>query len=332
MLDFPRSIPVTRLVRMVSILPILPHLIPVAACPIDVDNEQSALDLLSTDKTANLLRHLQKAKLNGDLVKSSDPAALSKRPYKINNPLATHIDEASDWQDTQRRMFNRWAGQDSAQSARIASGNDHASVLDSPSKASDALINATSQQRVKNTQRESTNPFGFWPIPNYSRYPGSMAETSIMPPPRSSRNSSGSGVGAGSARQHEDNERLRLFASTAQLPSAVQDQDTPTQAPDAMSSKKRSLFDDIRDRRDSAISMPNLQQALTQPLPVPPRTMPTNALLLRPFYGPKPRTAATASSVGHVSINVQAGSGVALVGGNEPASDPNSSSRNDDSV
>ncbi|KAK5690936.1 hypothetical protein LTR17_025824 [Elasticomyces elasticus] len=327
--------------------------------PIDVDDEQSVLDLLSTDKTANLLRHLQKAKLNGNLVKSSDPAALSKHLYKINNPLATQINEAFDWQDTQRRMFNRWADEEGAMTARTLSGeggshhqgregrqgkppsatmlgDDDTSVLGSPSKASDALVNTTSQQLVETLQRPSTNPFGFRPMPNYSRYPDLMAEGSI-PRPQSGLNSLRSGVDAGTARQHEGSERLRLVATVAQLPPLGQDQHTPTPASGAVSSNRRSLFDAIHSRRDSAISLSSTQQPSTQPLQTPPTyvshlAQPTNALLLRPFYGTHPRARSIASNAGRTDVSVQSGSGSTSAKGDEPATMPNSPGENDDSA
>ncbi|KAK5747367.1 hypothetical protein LTR17_000006 [Elasticomyces elasticus] len=320
--------------------------------PIDLDDEQSALDLLSTHKTANLSRYLQKSKLSGDLMKSSDASALSKHLLKISNPLATQIEEASDWEETQRRKFNRWAGQDGAHSARIASGNDHASVLDSPSKASDALINTTGQQPVETQQRASTNPFGFRPMPNYSRYPDVMAEASMMPPPRSGMNFSGSGVDAGTARQHEDNERLRLVASKAQLPALLLNQHTSTQAPGAVSSSRRSLFDAIHSRRDSAIGLPgtahtspssagsyasfaspSLQAFPTSSIYTSGLSRRPEPLLLRQFYWPKPRTADTASSVGRTGISVQAGSEAASSAEeDELATIPDQFSKKSDSV
>ncbi|KAK5675272.1 hypothetical protein LTS10_012034 [Elasticomyces elasticus] len=339
--------------------------------PLIVEDEKSALELMSADKTPMLLKHLQKAKLNSSLGNSSNAAGLSNLLYKINNPLATPIEQVSDWQETQRRMFNWWADEEGASTARTPGGNggsglqgregrrgklssatmlgdDHASGVSSQSKASDALVNTTHPQPAETMQRASTNPFGFRPMPNYSRYPDLMAEASMISRPRPGLDFLGSGVDAGTARQHEGDERLRLVATDAQLPPLVQDQHTLTPAPGAVSSNRRSLFDAIHSRRDSAIGLPGTSHTSSSPAgsyasfaSQSLQTSPTSSkytsglprrpepLLLRQFYGPKPRTADTASSVGRTGRSVQIGSEAASAEEDELATITDSSKKND---
>ncbi|KAK3636556.1 hypothetical protein LTR56_005379 [Elasticomyces elasticus] len=84
-----------------------------------VEDEKSALELMSANKTPMLLKHLQQAKLNGSLGKSSNAAGLSDFLYKIDNPLATQMNAAADWEKTQLSIFNRWGQEDGAKTSRV---------------------------------------------------------------------------------------------------------------------------------------------------------------------------------------------------------------------
>ncbi|KAK4945905.1 hypothetical protein LTR10_014997 [Elasticomyces elasticus] len=247
--------------------------------PIEVVEEvEDVLQLISADKTPDLLKMMQKAKLSGDLAKSSSVVGLSKHLYKIENPQATEADIAADWQETERQMFNQWTVQQL--SSRSATG-DHG-------------ING---QNLKTHQGKARSK--------------DMSNIDLTSIPDSTSSTSSTMV-----------DTLRQQSHIG-----------------AQSSKS------FRDRHDSAISLTNTpynsssakdavgQRTSAQPLPTTPTYgphvgKPTNALLLRPFYGPKPHTA---SSVGRAGVGVQSGGEATSAEGDELSTKPNSSGKKNDS-
>ncbi|KAK5690607.1 hypothetical protein LTR97_012162 [Elasticomyces elasticus] len=204
--------------------------------PIDEDAEaENVLQMISADKTPNLLKMMQKKKLSGDLAKSSNVVGLSKHLYKMDNPLATPADIAADWQETERQMFNQWTVQQP--SSRLAGGNG--------------------------------------------------------------------GVSSQELEKHQDKAQSKDLSSI-----------------------------DLNSMPDSPSSTSNEMYSSAQPIATPPTyghrvEKPTNAFLLRPFYGPKPHTA---SSVGHAGVGVQAGGEATSAEGDELLNKLNSSGKNNDSA
>ncbi|KAK3643736.1 hypothetical protein LTR56_010041 [Elasticomyces elasticus] len=234
--------------------------------PIYVGEEvEDVLQMISADGTPKLLKMMQKAKLSGDLAKSSNVVDLSKYLYKIENPLASQADIAADWQETERRMFNQWAVQQS--SSRLAGGDDESRTQEPENYRGKTQLNAM-------------------PSIDLTSMPDSPSTTSdvIADPLR------------------------RQPHAGAQLSKS------------------------FRNRHDSAISLTNTPY--TSSLPTPPTygprvEKPTNAFLLRPFYGPKPPTA---SSVGRTGVGVQFGSEATSAEGVDLATNSNSSGKEDDSA
>ncbi|KAK4896459.1 hypothetical protein LTR27_005674 [Elasticomyces elasticus] len=244
--------------------------------PITVEEEKSALELMSADKTPSLLKHMQKAKLNGSLGKSSNAAGLSDFLYKIDNPLATQTDAVADWEKTQLSIFNQWAQEDGAKTSRLV-------------------------ERGRVNIREDGTLSGY----------------------------------------HDSMPQLDRTSSDPLVAIPRQQSQQPHLAAGTMARNGRSLFQSFRDRHDSAISLSSTPYAASSPagIDVPktfaqPSTSPShssqharpdNALLLRAFYGPKPRTSAIATSHDRTGRGVQSKGKAAFDTGADLATSPHQS-------